>query len=160
MKNDSAMKERMHEQISSELKQSARTDTIVVITAIFLNLLFLGINSGVASVIRQYDYNGPGIERVVSTNVTALVIMIILLAVIIAINFFVLRILSSGKERRIKLMAGLMKMYQEEGMEQYYDTSVEKGYEARYNLFSAVVISLGAVAVLVPILVSSTSTSC
>lgn len=156
MKKESNMKERLHEQMSSELKQSARTDTIVVITAIFLNLLFLGINSGVASAIREHDYSGSGIERI-STNVTALVIMIILLAVIIAINFFVLRILSSGKERRVKLMAGMMKMYQEEGMDQYYDTSVEKGYEARYNLFSAVIISLGAVAVLVPILVSSTS---
>lgn len=156
MKNDSAMKERLHEQVSSELKQSTRTDTIVVITAILLNLLFLGINSGVASVVREYDYSGPGVERI-STNVTAVIIMVILLAVIIAINFFVLRILSSGKERRGKLMAGLMKMYQEEDMEQYYDTSVEKGYESRYNLFSAVVISLGAVAVLVPILVSSMS---
>lgn len=156
MKKEAAMKERLHEQISSELKQSTRTDTIVIITAIFLNLLFLGINSGVASAIREYDYSGPGRDTI-STNATAVVIMVILLFVIIAINFFVLRIMSRGKERRAKLMAGLMKMYQEEGMEQYYDASIEKGYEARYNLFSAVVISLGAVAVLVPILVSSMS---
>lgn len=157
MKKESAMKERLHEQISSELRQSARTDTVIVITAIFLNLLFLAINSGVAAVIREYDYSGPGVERTTSVNPTALIILIILIVVIIAINFFVLRMLSKGKERRAKLMAGMMKMYQEEGMEQYYDASVEKGYEARYNLFSAVVVSLGAVAVLVPILVSSTS---
>ena len=157
MKKESAMKERMHEQISSELRQSARTDTVIVITAIFLNLLFLAINSGVAAAVREYDYNGPGIERTTSFNVTALIILVILILVIIAINFFVLRMLSKGKERRAKLMAGMMKMYQEEGMDQYYDASVEKGYEARYNLFSAVVVSLGAVAVLIPILVSSTS---
>ncbi|MFH1662536.1 MAG: hypothetical protein ABH934_01240 [Chloroflexota bacterium] len=156
MKKESDMKERLHEQITAEMKQGTRTDTIVVIMAIFLNLLFLGINSGVASAIRQYDYSMSGIETI-STNVTAVIIMVILLLVIIAINFFVLRILSRGKERRVKLMAGLMKMYQEEGMEQYYDSSVDKGYEARYNLFSAVVVSLGAVAVLVPILVSSMS---
>lgn len=159
MKKETGMKERMHDQMSSELRQSARTDTVIVITAIFLNLLFLGINSGVAAVVRETDYSGLGRETI-STNITAVIIMVILLAVIIAINFFVLRMLSKGKERRAKLMAGMMKMYQEEGMEQYYDASVEKGYEARYNLFSAVVVSLGAVAVLVPILVSSTSTSC
>jgi len=154
MKKESAMKERIHEQMSSELKQSARTDTVIVITAIFLNLLFLAINSGVAAAVREYDYSGPGVETV-GTNVTAVIILVILIVVITAINFFVLRMLSKGKERRAKLMGGLMKMYQEEGMDQYYDTSVEKGYEARYNLFSAVVVSLGAVAVLVPILVSS-----
>ena len=156
MKKEGMMKEHLHEQITAEMKQGTRTDTIVVITAIFLNLLFLGINSGVAGAVREYDYSGPGVETV-GTNATAVVIMVILMAVIIAINFFVLRILSRGKERRIKLMAGLMKMYQEEGMEQYYDASVEQGYEARYNLFSAVVVSLGAVAVLVPILISSMS---
>jgi ABC-type dipeptide/oligopeptide/nickel transport system permease component len=156
MKKESAMKERLHEQISSELKQSARTDTVIVITAIFLSLLFLGINSGVAAAVREYDYSRNGIETI-STNVTAVIILVILIVVITAINFFVLRMLSKGKERRAKLMAGLMKMYKEEGMDQYYDASVEKGYEARYNLFSAVIVSLGAVAVLIPILVSSTS---
>ncbi len=156
MKKEDSMKERLHEQISSELKQSARTDTIVIITAIFLNLLFLGINSGVAGAVREYEYSNLGRETI-STNITAVIIMVILMAVIIAINFFVLRIIARGKERRSKLMAGLMKMYEEEGMEQYYNGSIEKGYEARYNLFSAVVISLGAVAVLVPILVSSMS---
>lgn len=149
------MKDRMHEQMSSELKQNTRTDTIVVITAILLNLLFLGINSGFANSVRDYEYTPSGVERI-GINVTSLVIMAILLIVIIAINFFVLRILSKGKERRAKLMAGLMKMYQEEGMEQYYDPSIEQGYDARYNLFSAVIVSLGAVAVLVPILVSAT----
>lgn len=156
MKKEDSMKERLHEQISSELKQSARTDTIVIIMAIFLNLLFLGINSGVAGAVREYEYSNIGRETI-STNITAVIIMVILMAVIIAINFFVLRIIARGKERRGKLMAGLMKMYEEEGMEQYYNGSIEKGYEARYNLFSAVVISLGAVAVLVPILVSSMS---
>lgn len=154
MKKEAVMKERMHEQITEDMKQGTRTDTFVVITAILLNLVFLGINSGAAGAVRDYDYRN-GVETV-SINITAVIIMVILLFVIIAINFFVLRILQRGKERRTKLMAGLMKMYQEEGMEQYYDASVEKGYEARYNLFSAIVIALGAVAVLIPILVSST----
>jgi hypothetical protein len=154
MKKESITKERLHEQMTAEMKQGTRTDTIVVIVAILLNLIFLGINSGVASTVRNFDYSGPGIERT-SVNAIALVILILLLAVVIAINFFVLRILSRGKERRAKLMAGLMKMYQEEEMEGYYDPTIEHSYEARYNLFSAVVVSLGSLAVLIPILVSS-----
>jgi len=149
------MKDRIHEQMAAELRQNTRTDTMVVITAILLNLLFLGINSGFASSIRDYEYSPSGVERI-GIDVTALVIVIILFALVIAINFFSLRILAKGKERRVKLMAGLMKMYQEEGMEQYYDSSIEQGYDARYNLFSAVIVSLGAVAILVPLLVSFT----
>jgi hypothetical protein len=150
------MKDRMHEQMSSELKQNTRTDTIVVITTIILNLLFLGINSGVASAVHEYEYTVANI-RTESLNVTALVILVIMFALVIAINFFALRIIARGKERRAKLMTGLMKMYKEENMEEYYDPSIEQGYDARYNLFSAVILSLGAVAVLVPILVSSMS---
>jgi len=42
------MIERVHEHIISELTSNARTDTIFVITAILLNLLSMGINSGLA----------------------------------------------------------------------------------------------------------------
>jgi hypothetical protein len=64
--------------------------------------------------------------------------------------------LSRGKERRARIAAGLMKLYSEQGVEQYYDPAIEKGYEERYNLFSVVVISLGVAAILVPLLVSFT----
>ena len=43
------MIERVHEHIIGELGTNARTDTIFVITAIILNLVTLGINSGLAS---------------------------------------------------------------------------------------------------------------
>ena len=147
------MKDRMHQQMTSDLKQGTRTDTIVVVVAIFLNLLFLGINSGVASSVLEYDYSGAGTEQT-SINPITLTIMIVLMLLVITIDFFVIRILNKGKERRAKLMAGLLKMYQEEGMEQYYDPSLEQGYDARYNLFNAVIVALGVTAILVPILVS------
>ena len=149
------MKDRIHEQMTSDMKQGVRTDTIVVIVTIFLNLLFLGINSGVAGSIREYDYSMSGTETI-SINAAAIAILVILMALVVLINFVVLRILSRGKERRAKLMAGLLKMYKEEDMEQYYDPSIDRGYDARYNLFSVVVVSLGSVAILVPILVSAT----
>ncbi len=43
------MIERVHEHIVAELQQNARTDIIFILAAIFLNLLTLGVNSGVAS---------------------------------------------------------------------------------------------------------------
>ena len=43
------MLERVHEHIVDELGQSARTDTIFVVTAIIYNLVVLGVNSAVAS---------------------------------------------------------------------------------------------------------------
>ena len=43
------MIERVHEHITGELGANARTDTIFVLTAIILNLIALGINSGIAA---------------------------------------------------------------------------------------------------------------
>ena len=42
------MLERVHQHIVDELGQSARTDTIFVVTAVIFNLVVLGINSAVA----------------------------------------------------------------------------------------------------------------
>ena len=150
------MKEKIHEQITGELKETTRTDTLVVITAILLNLLILGINSGVAAAIRRYEWTEAEGNVYVGINTNMILIMLILIALVIVINVVVVRVLSRAKERRAKLTAGLLKMYQEEGMAQYYDPSIEKGYEARYNLFSVVVVSLGVVAILVPLVVSLT----
>ena len=53
------MIERVHEHITSELAVNTRTDTIFVLTAIFLNLVTLGINSSIAS------SNGGGTQTIV-----------------------------------------------------------------------------------------------
>ena len=42
------MIDRVHQHIVSELQQGARTDTIFVVIAVLLNLVMLGISSGVA----------------------------------------------------------------------------------------------------------------
>ena len=42
------MIERVHEHLIDELRTNTRTDTIFVLTAIILNPLTLGINSGIA----------------------------------------------------------------------------------------------------------------
>ena len=43
------MIERVHEHLTGELRQNARTDTIFVLTAIALSLVVLAVNSGVTS---------------------------------------------------------------------------------------------------------------
>jgi hypothetical protein len=42
------MIERVHQHIIEELQQNTRTDTIFIITSIFLNLLTLAVNSSIA----------------------------------------------------------------------------------------------------------------
>jgi hypothetical protein len=82
-----------------------------------------------------------------------MLIFIILIAAVIAINVFIIRALSAGKERRIRLTESLQKMYQEEDLRKYYNSSNIKGYETRYSLYTKVVGTLGVLAVLIPIVV-------
>ena len=53
------MLERVHQHIVDELQQSARTDTIFVVTAVIFNLVVLGINSEQPAVARGFvEENG------------------------------------------------------------------------------------------------------
>ena len=64
------MIERVHEHITGELGTNARTDTIFVLTAIFLNLITLGINSGIAA------SNGGATQTIVMFTFVALIIIV------------------------------------------------------------------------------------
>ncbi|GAG22038.1 unnamed protein product [marine sediment metagenome] len=130
------MIERVHEHIIAELQQNTRTDTIFILTAIILNLLALGVNSAVAS------------ER--DTDATTWIVFFAFLCLIIVINFVVVIGLLRGKETRIKLINGLLKMYKDQGVEGYYDASLLSNYSTRYNLFLLVVVFTGIIAIVVP----------
>jgi len=130
------MIERVHEHIIAELQQNTRTDTIFILTAIILNLLALGVNSSVAS----------GRD----TDATAWIVFFTFLCLIIVINFVVVIGLLRGKETRIKLINGLLKMYKDQGVEGYYDASLLSNYSTRYNLFLLVVVFTGIIAIVVP----------
>ncbi len=138
------MKERMHEEMTSEMRQGTRTDTIVVITAIVLNLILLSINCPLA------------IGAAKAMGLTLKLIFFVLLALVVVLNVVSVYALSKGKERRAKLTEGLLKMYQEEGMEKYYDPSVIKGYSARYTVFTIAVLAFGAIGLLIPLIIFST----
>jgi len=132
------MIERVHEHIITELQQNARTDTIFIITAIFLNLLTLGINSGVAS----------GSEK----DATAWVVFFTFISLLIVVNFVVEIGLLKGKQTRLKLINGLLKMYKDQGVAGYYDESLLSNYNTRYNLFLLTVIFTGLIAIVVPLI--------
>jgi len=132
------MIERVHEHIISELGTNTRTDTIFVLTAIILNLITLGINSGVAA------SNGGATETIVMFTFVALVIVV---------NFVAEVGLIRGRQMRAKLLNGLLKMYKDQGVEGYYDPSLLRNYNTRYNLFMLVVLFTGLVAIIIPFII-------
>ena len=133
------MIERVHEHITQELQQNARTDTIFILTAIFLNLITLGINSGVAS-------NSPK-----STN--DWIVFVTFSALVIVVNFVVVNGLLKGKQMRTKLISGLLKMYKDNNVEGYYDPSLLDAYKTRYNLFMRTVLFTGMIALVIPFII-------
>ncbi|MFC1897004.1 hypothetical protein ACFLX8_00325 [Chloroflexota bacterium] len=132
------MIERVHEHIIGELGKNATTDTIFVITAIILNLVTLGINSGLAS-------SGG--------NTTQTIVMFTFVALIIVVNFVAEIGLIRGRQMRRKLLNGLLKMYKDQGVEGYYDASLMGDYAIRYNLFMLTVLVTGLIAIIIPFII-------
>ena len=132
------MIERVHEHIISDLRANTWTDIIFVLTAIILNLLTLGINSGVAA----------GGEGGITT-----IVMFTFVFLLIVVNLVVEIGLIRGRQTRVKLLNGLLKMYQDQGVEGYYDSSLLSDYSTRYNLFMLAVLATGLVALIIPFMI-------
>ncbi len=132
------MIERVHQHIISELNANSRTDIIFVLTAIILNLLTLGINSGVAA-------SGD--------SATTTIVMFTFVALIIVVNLVAELGLIRGRQMRKKLLNGLLKMYKDQGVEGYYDASMVGDYAMRYNLFMLAVLFTGLVAIIIPFII-------
>ena len=129
------MLEQIHAHITDELKTNTKTDTIFVITAIFLNLITLGVNSAVS------------LEDTTAGYIT-FVLFLILAGVV---NWVVIKGLKTGSESRTKLLNGLIKMYDDQDVAKYYDQSLLEAYGKRYNLFTIVVVATGVLAFVVPL---------
>jgi len=133
------MIERVHEHIITELQQNTRTDTIFILTAILLNLISLAVNS----VIAGNDINGA----------TTDIVMAMFVLLIVVVNIVVIFGLLKGKQTRLKLINGLMKMYKDQQVDGYYDPSLLANYNIRYNLFILTVVTTGIIAIIVPYVV-------
>jgi len=132
------MIERVHEHIITELQQNTRTDTIFIITAILLNLVILATNSIIAA------------DDPTATTTTVMVLFVCLL---IVVNLVVIFGLLKGKQTRLKLVDGLLKMYHDQGVEGYYDASLLTNYNTRYNLFILAIVCIGVIALVVPFVI-------
>ena len=133
------MLEQVHKHIISELQQNTRTDIIFIITAIFLNLLALGINAATAERSQE--------------DTSLLIVMFIIVALVIVVNIIVIIGLLKGKQTRGKLIGGLIKMYKDQKVDKYYDASLLANYNTRYNLFILVVVFIGAIAIAIPFII-------
>ncbi len=131
------MIERVHEHIVAELQQNSRTDTVFILAAILLNLLALGINSGVAS------------GR--NNDATMWIVFFTFVCLVIVVNFVAEVGLIKGRQTRMKLLNGLLKMYKDQGVDGYYDASLLSNYNTRYNLFLLTVVVTGLIALIVPL---------
>ena len=130
------MIEHVHKHITSELQQNTKTDIIFILAAILLNLIILAVNSGFANDTKNKE--------------ASLLIMFLFVALLILINLVVIFGLLKGKQTRTKLLNGLMKMYKDQNVEQYYDSSLLGNYNTRYNLFMMVVVLTGLISIAVP----------
>lgn len=130
------MLEHIHQHITSELQQNTRTDTIFILSAILLNLITLGINSGMVEKSR--------------TDNSELIVMFLFVILIVLVNIVVVFGLIKGRETRVKLVSGLLRMYKDQNVDKYYDESLLGNYNIRYNLFIMVVTFTGIIAIVVP----------
>ncbi len=134
------MIERLHEHIIDELRTSARTDTVFILTSMLLNFIALGINTSIAS-------ESDGIS---SSTITIFFIFIVL---ILVVNSVAVIGLLKGKQTRYKLLNGLLKMYKDHNVEGYYDPSILVSYNTRYTLFTITVAFTGFIAIAVPVVI-------
>ena len=133
------MIDRVHQHIVTELQQNARTDMIFILTAIFLNLITLAVNSIVAGTSDE--------------GVTTTIVMVMFVCLLVVVNLVVIFGLLRGKQTRTKLINGLLKMYKDQGVEGYYDASLLSNYNTRYNLFILTVVFIGVIAIVVPFVI-------
>jgi uncharacterized membrane protein len=130
------MLEQVHHQITSELQQNTKTDTIFILAAILLNLIALSVNAGFVSDSREKE--------------SVLIVMFLFVALVILVNIVVIFGLLKGKQTRSKLLQGLIMMYKDKGVDKYYDASLLSNYSVRYNLFIMVVVFTGLISIVVP----------
>jgi hypothetical protein len=128
--------ESLHEHIVDELRTNTKTDTIFILTAILLNFIALGVNSIVAA-IEPYT--------------SGYIVFSLFVVLIVIVNFVAIVGLNRGKYMRQKLLEGLLKIYEDQQVDGYYDPSLLAIYNVRYNLFIIAVISTGVIAIAVPI---------
>jgi hypothetical protein len=143
----------IHRQISNEVKQANRLDTVIAVITIVISLILFTV-----AIIFAESSTGSitgilgGIKSTVF-NTAPTIIMFVCILAIGAINWYAVSTLLNNKERRARFNRGLGKLYKDEDVSQYYDESIFKGYETRYNLLALITGAVGAVSIIAPLVV-------
>ncbi|MCE2405752.1 MAG: hypothetical protein J4F43_11435 [Dehalococcoidia bacterium] len=135
----------VHDHIVKELGDSSRTDTIFVLTAIVFNLIVLGINSSVSL--------GATAEDETFTYDLVLAAFVVLT---ISVNVIAVAAMGLGRRTRRMLLDGVVAMYRDNDVDKYYDPSMVSNYGTRYLLFTGVIVTLAATAIVVPFIIRFT----
>jgi hypothetical protein len=136
------MLERLHEHMNQQLQTNARIDAIFVVTAVLFDLVLLGINAGVAGAA-----SGP------SGSATSRAVLVVTLIFSVLVNGIAVLALQTGRQTRQKLLYGLVKMYEDAGVRQYYDASLVTNYDRRYLSFTLIISLLGLLTIVVPLVI-------
>ena len=129
----------VHDHIVSELRESSRTDTIFVLTAIVFNLIVLAINFGVAT---EAAAEGDA--------ATYDIILAVFIVMTVCLNVLAVAALALGRRTRSMLLSGLVAMYRDNDVDKYYEPALMSNYGVRYLLFSGVIAALSVTAIVVP----------
>lgn len=140
------MLERLHQHMTEELTVNTRTDTLFVIIAVIFNFVMLGISSAFAGPASSGSGRGGG-------DVTALVILFINFILSIMVNGISIMGLITGRATRQTMLEGLMKMYEDAGVNQYYHPSLATNYQRRYTMFIGINALIGAASILIPLVI-------
>ncbi len=136
----------IHEHINQEVRINTKTDTIFVVTAIALNLILLGVSSGLAAAAAEELGRSDA-------KTTSAIVLAINLAVSILINGVAVIGLLTGRATRRTLAQGLLKMYEDADVIQYYSASLLTNYMRRYIMFISIIAILGVSSILIPLVV-------
>ncbi len=145
------MKERVNEQLSNELRQASRSDTTITIIAIVVTFILFGIAMGFAGSAVDYTYNFAT-DPVLKLSVPATAAVFVSLIVMVVIDLYTIMALNNSKKRKAKIAENLARLYQEEGAVQYPVDDIVKGYQARGNLFTAILAALMSMGVILPVI--------
>jgi hypothetical protein len=135
----------VHDHIVSELRESSRTDTIFVLTAIVFNLIVLAINFGVAT------------EAAAEENAATYdIILAVFIIMTVLLNVIAVAALALGRRTRNMLPNGLIAMYRDNNVDKYYEPALMSNYGVRYLLFTGVIAALSVTAIVVPLIIRFT----
>ena len=132
------MIEKLHEHITDELRNNARTDTVFALSSILLNFISLGINWSVTAEDETLE-------------ASAVIVFVLFVVLVLIVNSIAVLGLLRGRQTRDKLLEGLLRLYKDQKVEGYYDPSILAAYKQRYLLFIIVVASTGFIAIAVPV---------